>query len=68
MIPKEKTVVLVTPDGQEQAFEIQHAERLLGMGPNLNGGWAVSKNSKYYYDEKNGIRLKSNKADSAKTK
>ena len=27
--PKEKTVILVTPKGQQQAFSISHAERLL---------------------------------------
>ena len=45
---------------------IQHAERLLNLGPALNGGWAIDKNSEYYYDKENGIRLKANTGDSAK--
>ena len=67
MRQKEKTVVLVTNSGKKQEFSISHAERLLNMGDELNGGWKVDENSKYYYDEENGIRLKSDKANSAKT-
>lgn len=67
MRQKEKTVVLITTQGQMQEFSISHAERLLGMGEILNGGWKVDKDSKYYYDKENGIRLKSNKANSTKT-
>lgn len=63
---KQKTVTLVTPSGVKQQFGIQHAERLLGLGPALNGGWAIDPNSEYYYDEENGIRLKANTGDSAK--
>lgn len=63
---KEKTVSLVTPDGTMQEFGIKHAERLLDMGPHLNGGWALPANSEYIYDEENGIRVKSDKANSAK--
>lgn len=63
---KEKTVTLVTCDGKKQEFSISHAERLLSMGAELNGGWAVDVTSPYYYDEENGIRLKSDKANSAK--
>lgn len=64
---KEKTVTLVTPQGHEQKFSISHAERLLAMGEVLNGGWKIDESSNYYYDKENGIRLKSNKANSAKT-
>lgn len=63
---KEQTITLITPDGRKQAFSLQHAERLLDMGPELNGGWAVDKEDKYYYDEENGIRIKSDKANTAK--
>lgn len=64
---KEQTVKLVVPKyNMEQEFGIQHAERLLDMGPNLNGGWELPKDSIYYYDEYNGIRLKSDKASAAK--
>lgn len=64
--PKEKTVILVTPKGQKQAFSISHAERLLDMGDATNGGWKVSEDSEYYYSEEYGLRLKSDKANSAK--
>ena len=63
---KQKTVTLVTPSGVKQQFGIQHAERLLDLGPALNGGWTIDANSEYYYDEENGIRLKANTGDSAK--
>lgn len=63
---KQKTVTLVTPSGVKQQFGIQHAERLLDLGPVLNGGWTIDPNSEYYYDEENGIRLKANTGDSAK--
>jgi hypothetical protein len=43
---------------------VTHAERLLDMGSELNGGWELPENSKYYYDEENGLRLKSNSANS----
>lgn len=50
-----------------QEFEITHAERLLGMGPVLNGGWAIPENSEYEYTEEYGIRVKSNKRNTAET-
>lgn len=62
---KEPTVKMVVPSHNlEQEFGIKHAERLLDMGPELNGGWELPKDSKYYYDEENGLRLKSNSANS----
>lgn len=64
--PKKQTVTLVTPKGVKQEFDIQHAERLLDMGPALNGGWDVDPESKYYYDEENGLRLKADKGNSGK--
>lgn len=65
---KEQTVTLVVPKyNMRQEFDIQHAERLLDMGLALNGGWELPQDSNYYYDEENGLRVKSDKANSAKT-
>lgn len=63
---KEKTVDLVSPKGVKRAFGIAHAERLLDMGDSLNGGWRVDEASEYYYDEENGLRLQSDKTNTAK--
>lgn len=61
---KEKTVLLtVTKYGISREFSIRHAERLLDMGYNLNGGWELPEDSNYIYDEEYGLRLKSDKAD-----
>lgn len=49
-----------------QEFGIQHAERLLDMGTTINGGWELPKDSNYTYDKENGLRIKSDKANSAK--
>lgn len=49
-----------------QEFGIQHAERLLDMGTAINGGWELPEDSNYLYDEENGLRVKSDKANSAK--
>lgn len=62
---KESTVTLVVPKHNiEREFSVAHAERLLDMGSELNGGWELPENSKYYYDEENGLRLKTNSANS----
>lgn len=64
---KEQTVTLVVPKYNiKKDFGIQHAERLLDMGTAINGGWELSEDSNYLYDEENGLRLKSDKANSAK--
>lgn len=64
---KEQTVTLVVPKYNiKESFGIQHAERLLDMGTNINGGWELPEDSNYLYDEENGLRVKSNKANSAK--
>lgn len=63
---KEQKVVLVTKAGFKRSYSLQHAERILDMGEALNGGWSVDPESPYYYDEENGIRLKSDKGNSAK--
>lgn len=63
---KQKTIKLVVPHlGLEQEFGIQHAERLLDMGSYLNGGWQVPPDSEYIYTEENGLRLKTDKANTA---
>lgn len=63
---KEPTVILINGKGNKREFGLQHAERLLDLGSELNGGWKVDPESKYYYDEENGIRLKTDKGNSAK--
>lgn len=64
---KEQTVTLVVPKYNiKKDFGIQHAERLLDMGTNMNGGWELPEDSNYLYDEENGLRVKSDKANSAK--
>ena len=64
---KEQTVTLVVPKHNiKQEFGLQHAERLLDMGTAINGGWELPKDINYYYDEENGLRVKSDKANSAK--
>lgn len=63
---KQQTVLLVTSSGLKQEFGVQHAERLLDMGPFHNGGWKLPEDSNYYYDEENGLRLKSGKTNTAK--
>lgn len=61
--PKEQKVILVVPKhGLSQEFGIQHAERLLDMGTLHNGGWELPTDSKYVYDEENGLRVKTDKA------
>ena len=65
---KEQTVTLIVPKYSiKQEFGIEHAERLLDMGPQLNGGWELPGDSNYTYSEENGLRVKSDKANSAKT-
>jgi hypothetical protein len=36
------------------------------MGTAINGGWELPKDSNYTYDEENGLRVKSDKANFAK--
>lgn len=65
---KEQTVTLAVPKYNiKQEFGIEHAERLLDMGPQLNGGWELPGDSNYTYSEENGLRVKSDKANSAET-
>lgn len=48
-------------------FEVSHAERILDMGPALNGGWHVPEDSEYEYTEEYGLKLRANKGNSAET-
>lgn len=65
---KEQTVTLAVPKYNiKQEFGIEHAERLLDMGQQLNGGWELPGDSNYTYSEENGLRVKSDKANSAET-
>ena len=59
---RENKVKLVVPaHGIEQEFEVGHAERLLRM--KNNGGWELPKDSKYEYNETNGIKRRANKGN-----
>lgn len=63
---KSPTVTLVVKKYNiSQEFGISHAERLLDMGKDVNGGWELPENSNYEYDEEYGLRAKSNKGDFA---
>lgn len=58
-------VTLVVP-GQNisEEFSVAHAERLLDMATRTKSGWELPEDSKYYYDEENGLRLKSDTTNS----
>ena len=56
-------VTLVTADGAQQEFEINHAERIL-RAPN-NGGWKLPDNSQYKFDYYDGITKRTSQGDSA---
>lgn len=63
---KEQLVRLVVPKyGMEQELGVEHAERLLDMGKQLNGGWELPEDSKYTYSEEYGLRVKSDKTNIA---
>lgn len=51
-----------------QEFEFSHAERILDMGPAVNGGWRVPEDSEFEYTEEYGLRFKSDKADTAEAR
>ncbi len=65
---KSSTMVeLETKAGDRRSFALEHAERMLNMGPFGNGGWHLPVDSKYTYDEENGsIKLKTSSSSSAK--
>lgn len=46
----------------QREFEVDHAERLLGMIN--NGGWHLPKDSKFEFGE-DGIRFKANKKENS---
>lgn len=56
--------ILLTANGVSQVFDIDHAERLLGM-PH-NGGWVIPEDSKFIYT--NGIITRKNKGTSEKSR
>lgn len=56
-------VVLVTADGAQQEFEINHAERIL-RHPD-NGGWKLPDDSPFEFDFYDGIRKRTNQGNSA---
>lgn len=65
--PKKQVVELIVAKyGMKQEFSIEHAERLLAMGEFLNGGWSLPSDSKYVFDEENGLRVKSDKGNTDK--
>ena len=70
MRPKKQPTVrlVVEKHNMSQEFSISHAERLLDMGVYLSGGWTLPEDSNYIYDEENGLRLKSNKGNTAEAK
>jgi len=64
-IKKPVKMVRLETEELSQEFEVSHAERILDMGPVLNGGWHVPEDSEYEYTEEYGLRLKSNKENNA---
>lgn len=64
-IKKPVKMVRLETEELSQEFEVSHAERILDMGPVLNGGWHVPEDSEYEYTEEYGLRLKSNKENTA---
>lgn len=64
---KQPTVTLSVPKyGIVKEFGVEHAERLLDMGPFLNGGWELA-DGRYTYSEENGLRLKTDKRNNTET-
>lgn len=60
-------IVLVVPKySKRQEFSVDHAERLLAMGTEANGGWVIPEYSKYEYIKGYGIKRRPDKADSEK--
>ena len=64
MSSKEQKIVLVVPRyNMRQSFGKAHAERLLALGLESNGGWMLPEDSEYEYVKGYGLRRKPNKAD-----
>lgn len=68
MAGKEQKIVLVVPRyNMRRSFGKAHAERLLDLGLERNGGWMLPEDSRYEYIKGYGIRRKPNKADTEAT-
>lgn len=65
-IRKPVKMVRLEAGDYSQEFEVSHAERILDMGPAVNGGWHVPEDSEYEYTEEYGLKLKSDKGNTAK--
>jgi hypothetical protein len=62
MTKRDDKVILVVPQhNMEQEFEVSHAERLLRM--KRNGGWVLPSDSKFEFNQTNGIKRRGNKAN-----
>lgn len=60
MASKTTKVALHLPENNHtEEFEIAHAERILRL--KNNGGWQLPENSKYQFDEENGITKRDTK-------
>lgn len=60
MASKITKVALHLPENNyTEEFEIAHAERILRL--KNNGGWQLPENSKYQFDEENGITKRDTK-------
>lgn len=61
-----KQILLVSLSlNKEQAFSIEHAERLLAL---KDSGWEIKDKDKFEFDIEHGIRIRANKRDSAKAR
>jgi hypothetical protein len=68
MKPKVTMVELISGSGVRRSFEKGHAERILAMGPERNGGWAIPSDSKYQFDEENDvISIRTDSGSASKT-
>ena len=57
-----KPVTLEVPEhNMTESFSVEHAERILRM--KNNGGWQLPEKSKYTFDSKNGIRIRTTKKE-----
>lgn len=50
--------LLITGTKTKRSFGISHAERILAMP---KSGWELPKDSKFTYNQENGLKLRTNK-------